>query len=231
MTTPSNSPSLDLLDTVEVIHNPTQQPITRSVIWLHGLGANGHDFEPIVPELGLNGDHGVRFIFPHAPAIAITVNNGYVMPAWYDIFEMSLDRKIDIEQIEQSSQRIKALIEREIARGSASEHIVLAGFSQGGAVAYQTALTYDKPLAGLLALSTYFATKDTIKLNPINQTLPIAIHHGTHDPIVPGILAQQATQWLQTHNYAASYHTYPMAHQVCAPEIKTIGAWLKQVLA
>ena len=153
---------MSLLKTVEVIHNPNNLPVDRAVIWLHGLGASGHDFEPIVPDLGLDGKHGIRFIFPHAPAIPVTINQGYVMPAWYDILEMSLERKIDTAQIEQSAAWIGELIAREAERGVSPAHIVIAGFSQGGAVAYQTALTYDKPLAGLLTLSTYLATKDSL---------------------------------------------------------------------
>lgn len=222
---------MPLLKTVEVIHNPNNLPVDRAVIWLHGLGASGHDFEPIVPDLGLDGKHGVRFIFPHAPQIPVTVNGGYIMPAWYDIFEMSLERKIDTAQIEQSASSILDLIARENERGVTSEHIVIAGFSQGGAVAYQTALTYDKPLAGLLTLSTYLATKDSLQLNDANKNLNIAIHHGTQDPVVPVQLGQQAKAWLESKGYQPSLHTYPMAHQVCMPQIKIIGQWLNTVLA
>ena len=223
--------TMQLLDAVETIHNPNNLPLDRAVIWLHGLGANGHDFEPVVPELGLDGKHSVRFVFPHAPAIPVTINQGYVMPAWYDIFEMSLARKIDVVQIEQSAQRIRDLIAREIERGVAPEHIVLAGFSQGGAVAYHTALSYDKPLAGLLTLSTYLATKDSLQLSDANKQLNIAIHHGTHDNVVPEQLGRQAKDWLEAQGYQPSYHTYPMAHQVCLPQIKLIGQWLNTVLA
>ena len=223
--------TMQLLDAVETIHNPNNLPVDRAVIWLHGLGANGHDFEPVVPELGLDGKHSVRFVFPHAPAIPVTINQGYVMPAWYDIFEMSLARKIDVIQIEQSAQRIRDLIAREIERGVAPEHIVLAGFSQGGAVAYHTALSYDKPLAGLLTLSTYLATKDSVQLSDANKQLSIAIHHGTHDNVVPEQLGRQAKDWLEAQGYQPSYHTYPMAHQVCLPQIKLIGQWLNTVLA
>lgn len=220
-----------LLKTVEVTHNPNNLPVDSAVIWLHGLGANGHDFEPIVPELGLDGKHGVRFVFPHAPAIPVTINQGYVMPAWYDILEMSLDRKIDTAQIEQSASRIRALIAREVARGVPTERFVIAGFSQGGAVAYQTALSHDKPLAGLLTLSTYLATKDSLQVNAANQNLNISIHHGTHDAVVPVVLGQQAKAWLESHGFTPDYHTYPMAHQVCPPQIKQIGQWLNTVLA
>jgi len=223
--------TMQLLDAVETIHNPNNLPVDRAVIWLHGLGANGHDFEPVVPELGLDGKHSVRFVFPHAPAIPVTINQGYVMPAWYDIFEMSLARKIDVVQIERSAQRIRDLIAREIERGVAPEHIVLAGFSQGGAVAYHTALSYDKPLAGLLTLSTYLATKDSLQLSDANKQLNGAIHHGMHDNVVPEQLGRQAKDWLEAQGYQPSYHTYPMAHQVCLPQIKLIGQWLNTVLA
>ncbi len=218
-----------LLDCVEVIHNPQQKPIQHSVIWLHGLGANGHDFEPIVPELGLDKNIAVRFVFPHAPSIPVTINGGYIMPAWYDILEMSLDRKVDVSQIQQSSLRIVDLIDREVARGVATENIVLAGFSQGGAVAYQTALSYHQPLAGLLTLSTYLATKDSLVVNLANQSLTIAVHHGTHDPVVPEILGRQAVAWLEQHGLQPTYQTYPMAHQVCLTQIQYIGQWLNKI--
>lgn len=221
---------MTLLNTVEILHNP-HLPIERSVIWLHGLGANGHDFVPIVPELGLTEAYGVRFIFPHAPSIPVTINGGYIMPAWYDIIEMSLERKVDTAQIEQSASQIRALMAQEIARGVSPEHIVLAGFSQGGAVAYQTALTYDQPLAGLLALSTYLATKDSLHIHPANNRLAIAIHHGTQDNVVPAVLGEQAKHWLENQGLSPIYQTYPMAHQVCPPQIKHIGQWLNQVLA
>ena len=207
------------------------QTATASVIWLHGLGADGHDFEPIVPELKLPTTAAIRFIFPHAPAIPVTINGGYVMPAWYDILEMSLERKIDTAQIEQSASSIRALIAQENERGVPSEHIVIAGFSQGGAVAYQTALSYDKPLAGLLTLSTYLATKDSLVLSDANKNLNIAIHHGTQDPVVPVQLGQEAKAWLESKGYQPQFYSYPMAHQVCMPQLKIIGKWLNDVLA
>ncbi|ARU57858.1 phospholipase/carboxylesterase family protein [Oleiphilus messinensis] len=218
---------MDLLPHIEV--EPAQEA-TASVIWLHGLGADGHDFEPIVPELGLSENHGVRFIFPHAPAIPVTINGGYVMPAWYDILEMNIQRRVDESQLRISAQSIRAFIERELNRGIPSERIILAGFSQGGAVAYETALTYPKPLAGLLALSTYFATADSITLSDANKALPISIMHGTLDPIVPEMLGQQAYQVLTEKGYAATYKTYPMEHNVCPPQIKDIGHWITTLL-
>ncbi|WP_230656986.1 alpha/beta hydrolase [Psychrobacter sp. I-STPA10] len=218
------------LDCVTVEHNPNNNNIDRAVIWLHGLGASGHDFEPVVPQLGLDNQLGIRFVFPHAPQIPVTINGGMVMPAWYDIKEMSIERKVDVEQIKISSQRIVDLITREIERGVNPEHIVIAGFSQGGAVAYHTALSYSKPLAGLLALSTYFATENQVQFATANQQLPIKIDHGTQDPVVPVVLGQRAAALLKNKNYQVDFSTYPMAHQVCMPQIQHIGAWLNQVL-
>lgn len=218
------------LDCVIVEHNPAKKNIDHAVIWLHGLGASGHDFEPVVPELGLDRDLAVRFVFPHAPQIPVTINGGFIMPAWYDILEMSLDRKVDVAQIEQSAQSIYQLIEREIERGVPVENIVIAGFSQGGAVAYHVALSYPKKLAGLLTLSTYLATNDHISFSEANQDLPIFINHGTHDPVVPCVLGERAYKTLEAKGYQVDYRTYPMAHQVCAPQIRDIGEWLNEVL-
>lgn len=219
------------LEAVIVEHNPSQKKIDRAVIWLHGLGASGHDFEPVVPQLGLSDDMAVRFVFPHAPKRAVTVNGGMVMPAWYDILEMSLERKVDTAQIEESSQQIQDLVRREIEQGVAPEHIVIAGFSQGGAVAYHMALGYSERLAGLMTLSTYFATNDSIEYNDANKDMPILIEHGSHDPVVPVILGGQAHQLLLAKGYQVEYNTYPMAHQVCMPQIQNIGKWLNKVLA
>ena len=219
------------LDAVIVEHNPAQKQIDKAVIWLHGLGASGHDFEPVVPQLGLADDMAVRFIFPHAPNIPVTINGGMVMPAWYDILEMSLERKVDVNQIEVSAQQIQDLITREMERGVKPEHIVIAGFSQGGAVAYHVALGYPERLAGLMALSTYLATNDNIAYRDANKDMPILIEHGTHDPVVPVILGEQAQQLLSAKGYNVAYNTYPMAHQVCMPQIQNIGKWLNKVLA
>jgi len=148
-----------------------QQPAVASVIWLHGLGASGHDFEPVVPELGLPADLPTRFVFPHAPQIPVTINGGMVMPAWYDIVGLGGEGPTDVDGIRRSADQIDALIEREIERGVPSERIVIAGFSQGGAVAYEVALRHPKKLAGLMALSTYFATQDSVALSEANQGL------------------------------------------------------------
>ena len=212
-----------------VIVEPAQ-PAKASVIWLHGLGADGHDFEPIVPELKLPPEAAIRFIFPHAPAIPVTINSGYVMPAWYDILAMDIDRKVDVKQLEASARAVAKLIDRELEKGIPSERIVLAGFSQGGAVAYQTALTYPKPLAGLLAMSTYLATADSIQVNSANKSLPIEIFHGLQDPVVPESLGKKAQQRLQALGYTPGYFTYAMEHSVSAAEVKDLADFIKKWL-
>lgn len=220
---------VEKLDCVIVEHNPSNKPIQHSVIWLHGLGASGHDFEPVVPELGLNPDIGVRFVFPHAPKIPVTVNGGYVMPAWYDILEMTLDRKVDTEQIIQSANLINKLIDEQIAQGVPSQNIVIAGFSQGGAVAYHTVLTNERKLGGLLALSTYFATANLVERVSVNHDIAVKIDHGDFDDVVPPVLGVQATQKLNNLGLSPVFSTYPMAHQVCLSQIKSIGMWLNQL--
>jgi phospholipase/carboxylesterase len=218
---------MDYLPCVEV---EPQRPADAAVIWLHGLGADGHDFEPIVPELRLPDSAAIRFIFPHAPSISVTINNGMVMPAWYDILDMSIEKKVDEEQLLASSAKITALIDREIERGIDSSRIVVAGFSQGGAVGYQAALTYPKPLAGLLAMSTYFATSESISITAENMTLPIGIFHGTMDPVVPEPLGKMAYEIFKQYNFDVDYKTYPMQHGVCAEEVMDISRWLKKIL-
>jgi len=214
------------LPCVELLNNP-QVPATGSVIWLHGLGSDGNDFVPVVRELRLPANHNIRFVFPDAPAIPITVNGGYVMPAWYDIFELSLDRKIDAVQLRVSAAQIHALIERELARGVPSNKIVIAGFSQGGAVAYEAALTYGQPLAGLLTLSTYFATHDSIAVNSANKNIPILIQHGAEDSVVDEVLGQRAYRQLADLGYSVGYQSYPMEHTLCGEQIAAISAWLQ----
>ena len=205
-------------------------PATATVILLHGLGADGNDFVPIVSEMRLPSTMAVRFIFPNAPSIPITINGGYVMPAWYDITEMTIDRKIDTKQLIDSAEEIRRLIDREIDRGIPSSRIVLAGFSQGGAVSYQTALTYMQPLAGLLCMSTYFATKDAITPNSANKELPILICHGSRDPMVPERMGQEAQERLTGMGYSVEYKSYPVEHSVCPEEIADISQWLQRLL-
>ena len=212
------------------IEQETRSNPDASVIWLHGLGADGHDFAPIVPELGLPAELGIRFIFPHAPAIPVTVNNGYVMPAWFDILEMDIDRKVDAAQLLVSAAAINRLIERELERGIDSRRIILAGFSQGGAVAYQVTLSHPQPLGGLIAMSTYFATSGSIELSDANKNLPIEIQHGSYDPVVPPALGIRAAEFLKEHGYAVTFRTYPMDHSVCPQQIGDISAALQRFL-
>lgn len=224
----NTSPENALLPHLEI---ETQTDITASVIWLHGLGANGHDFEPVVPELGLPANLGVRFIFPHAPEMPVTVNNGYVMPAWYDILEMNIDRKVDADQLRESAAQVKTFIQRERDRGVASERIIIAGFSQGGAVGYEAALTCDHPLGGLMAMSTYFATVDSIEYSDANAKLPIHVFHGSHDPIVPEALGQRAHHSLLKKGHPIEYSSYPMEHSLCLEQIRDISEQLQKWLA
>jgi len=208
----------------------TQPNPDAAIIWLHGLGADGNDFAPIVPELHLPEALKVRFIFPHAPSIPVTINNGFVMPAWYDILDMSIDRKVDTEQLLKSAQAITDLVDHEIERGIKSERIIVAGFSQGGAVAIQTALTYPAKLAGLLAMSTYFATKSILSPHDANKNIPVQIMHGMMDPIVPVQLGGDIQQSLTAQGYQTDLKTYPMEHAVCPAQIKDISQWIQQVL-
>ncbi|GLQ76154.1 alpha/beta hydrolase [Vibrio penaeicida] len=216
-----------MLSYVEV--EPTTKA-TASVIWLHGLGSNGHDFEAILPELKLPADAPVRFIFPHSPSIPVTVNGGMVMPAWYDIIEMGAGRKLNSQQLIDSAHQVVELIKQEQERGIASNRIILAGFSQGGAVAYHAALSFDQPLAGLLALSTYFPTSDSIEYSEASKSLPVEIMHGTFDPVVFPAMGEEAKTDLEDAGYKPNWRTYPMEHQVCMPQIKDISEWLHRIL-
>lgn len=218
---------MSLLPAIEL---ETRSAPDAAVIWLHGLGADGSDFAPIVPELHLPPDLGIRFIFPHAPAMPVTVNGGYVMPAWFDILEMAIDRKVDSAQLLVSAARISRFVDRELDRGIDSRRIVLAGFSQGGAVAYQAGLSHSRPLGGLLAMSTYFATSDSIALSEANFDLPIEIHHGIHDPVVPQALGIRAAEFLRDRGYSVAFRSYPMDHSVCPQQIAHIADALQRFL-
>ena len=219
----------DLLPCVEV-DGPT--PASASVIWMHGLGADGHDFEPIVPELNLPASLGVRFVFPHAPAIPITVNAGMVMPAWYDIQSMDLAKRHDEGGVRRSGLSIEALIKREVERGIPTERIVLAGFSQGGAMASFVALRYPERLAGLIKLSAYLVCEESLDMecSPANQGLPIFQAHGSQDPMVTPDRGQAARERLEAMGYPLEWHSYPMQHEVCLPEIRVLGSWLSKLL-
>ena len=209
------------------------EPATRadaSVIWLHGLGADGHDFEGIVPQLGLPEEMGVRFILPHAPSIPVTINDGYVMPAWFDIVSPGESGRINARQLLTSAARVHALIDREIERGIESERILLAGFSQGGAVNFQAGLTYDKPLGGMLALSTFFPTADVIEVHPANSAIPIFLTHGDHDSVLPMSMSSTTVSKLQTLGFNPDFRVYQMDHTVCEQEIRDISAWIQAIL-
>lgn len=219
---------MEILPTLEKNYL-ADRDVKASVIWLHGLGADGNDFAPIVPQLNLSLDFGVRFIFPHAPAIPVTINSGYVMPAWYDIKQIDVDRHVDNEQLQESASRIHDLIDREIERGIQSTRIIVAGFSQGGAVSFEAALSYEQPLAGIMALSTYFATVGTIKINAIQQSIPILICHGEHDPVVSESLGKRSRASLEKLGFDPEYHSYPIEHSVCPQEIEDIGKWISRV--
>ena len=210
---------------------PKGLSVTASVIWLHGLGADGNDFAPIVPQLNLPAGVGVRFIFPHAPSIPVTINNGFMMPAWYDIKSLDGGRHVDTEQIERSAGWVHDLIEREIERGVPAKRIVVAGFSQGGAITYQAALSYPKRLAGMMLLSTYFPTAETVVLNEAQAELPTLICHGSLDPVVAEDMGLAGKAKLESLGFSPEYKAYPMEHAVCPQEIVDIGAWFSKVLA
>jgi len=211
-----------MLETVEVVHG--NQP-DAAVIWLHGLGADGHDFAPLIPELNLTPESSIRFIFPHAPEIPVTCNGGYIMRAWYDIYELSVDRRINRAHLSESVHAIRELIENEIRRGVPSHRIVLAGFSQGGAVAYQTALNYEAPLAGLLAMSTYIADPGALS-SQSEKKLNILIQHGSYDPVVLEQQGKKAQELLSELGHQVSYQSYPAEHHLCPEQVQAIAHWL-----
>ncbi len=212
-------------------NNRAQVPAKpASVIWMHGLGADGHDFEPIVDELDLPS-RPVRFIFPHAPRRPVTINGGMLMRAWYDISDAAIRRE-DASGVRQSQAIVEQLIAGEVARGVASTDIVLAGFSQGGAIALQTALRHPARLAGVMALSTYLPLADMLaaEASAANRDLPIFMAHGKHDPVVVPARAGSSRDTLQGLGYAVQWQEYPMPHAVCPQEIVDISRWLCKVL-
>lgn len=218
------------MDALEIV---TGNAPDSAVIWLHGLGADGHDFAPIVPELGLPPDASIRFVFPHAPMLPVTINGGYVMPAWYDVKSLDLSQDEDAAGIRSSQQGLETLIRRECERGIASSRIVLAGFSQGGAIALHTGLRYGAPLAGVLALSTYLPLARTLaaESTPTNSALPVFMAHGAADNVIPIEHGVASRDLLRQQGYAVEWHEYPMSHSVCAAEIADIGTWLTRILA
>lgn len=212
-----------------IVETDPNSPPLMSVIWLHGLGADGNDFVPVVPHLQLPQDIPTRFIFPQAPVRPVTVNGGYMMRAWYDILDMTLDRKIDLAHMLRSAEYCESLIEGEISKGVASENIFLVGFSQGGAVALHAALRSKYRLGGLICLSTYLVGEEKLKaeLSEANRAIEVFWGHGEHDDVVAFDYGQRSVAQLKNWNYQVSWHTYPIAHEVCLPEIREIGSFLK----
>lgn len=214
------------------VEHATSDKPDASIIWLHGLGADGHDFEPIVDELKLPGTLRLRFVFPHAPSMPVSINNGYIMPAWYDVRQSDFGVEQDEAGIRQSARSIRLLVEHEIMRGIQAERIVLAGFSQGGAMALHTGLRFDQRLAAIMALSAYLTLPDTLaaEAHEANAKTPIFMAHGVQDAIVPFDMGDTSRRRLQAMGHALAWHAYPMGHGVCPEEIRAISTWLQTVL-
>jgi len=215
-----------MLETIEAESAP--KPVA-AIIWLHGLGADGHDFEPIVPELVQRGERAWRFVFPNAPVRPVAINGGMRMRAWYDITGADLSRRADMAGVRQSQAQLEALIEREGARGIRPERIVLAGFSQGGAIALYAGLRHSERLAGIMALSTYLIAPDLLaaEASGANRALPIFMAHGSADPVVRLEWGESSRRLLEVAGYRVEWHTYPMQHSVCPEEVQAVGAWLR----
>ncbi len=219
-----------LLETLEVEPGDQAQ---AAVIWLHGLGADGRDFRPIVPELDLPQEARIRFVFPHAPYRPVTINGGMAMRAWYDLLGLEAGSPQDAEGIQDGERRLRELIDRETRRGVPAERVVLAGFSQGGALALYTGLRYPQRLAGIMGLSTYLPLHWAVAESRAegNAETPIFMAHGRQDPVLPFELGEYARCWLQERGYPVEWRGYVMGHQVCLEEIQAIAVWLQQVLA
>ena len=223
---------MDIPDTVEV---GGEAQVDGTVIWLHGLGADGHDFEPIVPELNLAVHADIRFVFPHAPVRPVTINGGVPMRAWYDVISLDRSGPQDEAGIRDSAASLLQLIERERERGVDASRIVLAGFSQGGAIAMHTAMRVPQRLAGLMALSTWMPLASTIGEEVVDNSesqpreLPVLMVHGTFDPLLPLAAGQHAREIMQDAGFKVQWHEYPMAHAVCAEEISEIRKWLVDI--
>lgn len=218
--------------TIEIIHgNDGAGKVQHAIIWLHGLGASSSDFPPIVPELGLSPDRAIRFVFPQAPNRPITINGGMVMPGWYDIKGIRIEDKQDAEGMQESQALLESLVKQQIALGVPSENIIIAGFSQGGAVAYHTFVRSQHRFAGMLNLSTYlpFAEQVSVEQTKINLETPIFASHGSFDGVVPMALGEQSVEVLKGLGYQLKWKTYPMEHQVAMEQIKDIGEWINLV--
>jgi phospholipase/carboxylesterase len=216
---------MELLSHIELVTGADPQ---GTVIWMHGLGADGWDFVPIVRELQLGDDLPLRFIFPNAPVRPVTLNNGYEMRAWFDVMMADFGRLPDESGIRQSQAQVEAFLAREKSRGIPASRIVLAGFSQGGAIALHTGLRHTEALAGILALSTYLPLAETLdrESSDANDRVPVFMAHGTQDPMVPLSLAESSRKALSDRGIAPEWHAYPMPHSVCAEEVSAISAWL-----
>ncbi len=220
---------MSLLPTIELATN--RNP-TASVIWLHGLGADGYDFVPVVKELGIPDALSLRFVFPHAPLQPVTINNGMVMRAWYDVSYDGLERRTDDAGVLQSVTAVEALVAHEMARGIPPRRIVLAGFSQGGAVALTLGTRFGKRLGGILALSTYLPMPEELAeaASPENRDIPIFMAHGNQDNVIPIRMAEASRSRLESLGYPVDWHSYPMAHSLCMEEVEAVSAWLLQYL-
>ena len=224
MTTTELLPAIE----IETGANPT-----ASVIWLHGLGDDGHGWSAVVPQLGLPKSLSTRFLFPHAPVMPVTINNGIAMRAWYDIKAANLTERADVAGVRQSQTQVEALIAQERARGIASRRIVLAGFSQGGAIALYTGVRHAERLAGVVALSTYLIDPPNLvaQASPANRDLPIFMAHGTHDPVIHLTWADTSRRALEAAAWTVEWHVYPMEHSATLEEIEAVGKFLRRVLA
>jgi phospholipase/carboxylesterase len=220
----------DLLPAIEIETSPNPN---ASVIWLHGLGDDGHGWSAVVPGLQLPPTMAVRFLFPHAPTMPVTINNGYVMRAWYDINDADLHARADLTGVRRSQAQLEALIAREKARGVPDARIVLAGFSQGGAIALYTGLRHPERLAGIVALSTYLIDAPSLAAEaaPANRDVPIFMAHGTHDPVVRLAWAELSRKALEAAGWKVEWHAYPMEHSAVTEEIEAVGLFLRKVLA
>lgn len=216
---------MEALEKIEKLVAPEHK---STLIWMHGLGDSGHGHAPLANELTFPEELGVKYIFPHAPSIPVTINGGMSMPAWYDILEMNLGRKIDEAGLEASSQKISALIEHEVEIGIDSKKIMLVGFSQGGAVALHTSLKYPVPLGGIVCLSTYLGATSVLKKSttPVNKDIPIFWGHGSMDPVVPLSLAESSIQTLRDHNYELTFKSYKMEHSIHPNELLDLQDWI-----
>ncbi|HSX20057.1 MAG TPA: carboxylesterase [Gammaproteobacteria bacterium] len=215
----------------EYLVSEPQGTATASVIWLHGLGADGKDFAGIVDQLGLPKDHSVRFIFPSAPFMNITINNGMLMRAWYDIYDLNMLAREDMQGVKKSQQHIEEFIAHELELGIPSNKILLAGFSQGGAMALYTALNYARPLCGAIVLSAYLPLSNTFAQQQFKHTqMPIFMAHGLYDPVVPYSFGLDSYNMLKQNDYNAEWFSYPMPHTVCLEEIADIGEFMQECL-